>query len=843
MEGEICCENCKGKFDELDHVPMTLPCSHPICSNCLANFKPGDKFQCPKCGLDLSKVNLKELKPHQMILSLIRNLSSEIASEEQSGTEQYEQSEGGSEEQDDNESNSQENNNNNQKTNKQIEYCEKHKEKEIEFFCQTCTTAVCSLCIFETHNGHHLTLLEDMSTIIKNNVKDFGKILKNLEKVNEDNQTNAESKLDDVDKQKETQINMVSKSFDEIIKKLEEKKASLIDEFNNKYFHEIKRFKKIQTCLQSNQNQIERIAHINEELTKNFEKFSDAKILKKIDEFTSFLHKSAMDIKRLYKTEISLKAELIIDPAMKPIPINISELIHLLEKIDPKTICYPMDDSSLEETDTSNNNGINKNYLSRPSFDNEINNYINRIGPGDTSNSMSDNDNKKEDKSRYRIPMQKNSRYMINTRERNINSSHQINNKSFVSGNSYKSKYKNNSAHHRYYNSQGRSLLGKENSNSVSQIRQYVQTANDHINSILPPNGIGQNPQFKMKHRIPSAGNINTSSVSLPKIKTNHSSSSIDESNEPAIYCFGEADYCMKYYLNTGQWDVVPYTNEDSRLLGSVRYAAVTVIPGRKIMMTGGCKTSNDEPTNIVIEIKANNINKVAMLKTMIMKRYGHSSVFINGVLFVIGGYEHIDRQQTSMLSTLKTCEKYDTRKNKWEIIASLNHPRAFFGTIIYKTNLFVFGGVYNNQLLSSIEKYDTYTNVWITYHIKLPEKLAKMGIVNYNKDIIIILGGVNEDYEIVSSVRQGRMDTKGSNIWYKAPDMICPRGVSSSAFLWGGNIIVLGGSVEGVCERFDFATKKWEMLESYYSVLKEKKIDNVMKTFSCVINYYEPAS
>ena len=381
MEGEICCENCKGKFDELDHVPMTLPCSHPICSNCLANFKPGDKFQCPKCGLDLSKVNLKELKPHQMILSLIRNLSSEIASEEQSGTEQYEQSEGGSEEQDDNESNSQENNNNNQKTNKQIEYCEKHKEKEIEFFCQTCTTAVCSLCIFETHNGHHLTLLEDMSTIIKNNVKDFGKILKNLEKVNEDNQTNAESKLDDVDKQKETQINMVSKSFDEIIKKLEEKKASLIDEFNNKYFHEIKRFKKIQTCLQSNQNQIERIAHINEELTKNFEKFSDAKILKKIDEFTSFLHKSAMDIKRLYKTEISLKAELIIDPAMKPIPINISELIHLLEKIDPKTICYPMDDSSLEETDTSNNNGINKNYLSRPSFDNEINNYINRIGP------------------------------------------------------------------------------------------------------------------------------------------------------------------------------------------------------------------------------------------------------------------------------------------------------------------------------------------------------------------------------------------------------------------------------------------------------------------------------
>ena len=102
MEGEIYCENCKGKFDENDRIPMTLPCSHPICSNCLSSFKPGDKLTCPKCGLDLSKVNLKELKLHQMILSLIRNqLNSQlnsVNSEEQSESGQYEeQSENNSE--------------------------------------------------------------------------------------------------------------------------------------------------------------------------------------------------------------------------------------------------------------------------------------------------------------------------------------------------------------------------------------------------------------------------------------------------------------------------------------------------------------------------------------------------------------------------------------------------------------------------------------------------------------------------------------------------------------------------------------------------------------------------
>ena len=345
-EGPIC-DNCKNPFDENEHIPMTLPCSHPLCSSCIKKIKPNEKIFCQQCGLDLSTVNLKELKPHQMILSLIHsqsNQSESIYNSQEEGENEYTNEEG-----------TEETTINNTIKNNQIEYCNKHKEKEIEFFCQTCTTAVCSKCIFETHNGHHLTLLEDMSTIIKNNVEDFGKILKNLEKVNEDNQSSSENKIDEVEKQKLNQITIVTKSFEEIIKKIEEKKNSIIEEYNNKYFHEIKRFKKIQTCLQSDQSQIERIAHINDELTKNLENFSDAKILKKIEEFTSFLHKSAMDIKRLYKTEISLKAELTIDPSMKPTPINTSDLLHLLEKIDPKNICYYFDESeSLDETDDSN---------------------------------------------------------------------------------------------------------------------------------------------------------------------------------------------------------------------------------------------------------------------------------------------------------------------------------------------------------------------------------------------------------------------------------------------------------------------------------------------------------
>ena len=173
-------------------------------------------------------------------------------------------------------------------------------------------------------------------------------------------------------------------------------------------------------------------------------------------------------------------------------------------------------------------------------------------------------------------------------------------------------------------------------------------------------------------------------------------------------------------------------------------------------------------------------------------------------------------------------------------MISNLNHPRAFFGCIIYKGSIFVFGGVYNEQLLSSIEKYDIYSDIWTTYPIKLPEKLARIGVINYNQ-IIFILGGINEFYQTSSNVFQGKIGSKneGRNIWYKSSEMICPRATYNSAFYWERNIFVFGGSVEGVCERYDFDSKKWIMIDSYYTAIKSYKVDNVITNFSCALNYY----
>ena len=68
---------------------------------------------------------------------------------------------------------------------------------------------------------------------------------------------------------------------------------------------------------------------------------------------------------------------------------------------------------------------------------------------------------------------------------------------------------------------------------------------------------------------------------------------------------------------------------------------------------------------------------------------------------------------------------------------------------------------------------------------------------------------------------------------------MICPRTTGDSCFYWNKNIYVLGGSVKGICEKYDMINKKWEMIDSFYSLIQSSKIENVLTNFSCVLNFY----
>jgi hypothetical protein len=61
----------------------------------------------------------------------------------------------------------------------------------------------------------------------------------------------------------------------------------------------------------------------------------------------------------------------------------------------------------------------------------------------------------------------------------------------------------------------------------------------------------------------------------------------------------------------------------------------------------------------------------------MMLKRYGHCSVYMNGIIYVIGGFSHRDLPN-EMPVTLASCEQFNVLENNWSYISTMNEPRAF---------------------------------------------------------------------------------------------------------------------------------------------------------------------
>ena len=48
--------------------------------------------------------------------------------------------------------------------------------------------------------------------------------------------------------------------------------------------------------------------------------------------------------------------------------------------------------------------------------------------------------------------------------------------------------------------------------------------------------------------------------------------------------------------------------------------------------------------------------------------RYGHQSQYVNGLLFVLGGFSHRDLPNEAPM-TLKSCEKLSVIDNTWHVV------------------------------------------------------------------------------------------------------------------------------------------------------------------------------
>lgn len=156
------------------------------------------------------------------------------------------------------------------------------------------------------------------------------------------------------------------------------------------------------------------------------------------------------------------------------------------------------------------------------------------------------------------------------------------------------------------------------------------------------------------------------------------------------IYCIGESTNILKFEIGNMEWLKIPMQNDKQSLEafdGTLRYSSscfVPPCPEEKIIVTGGCCSINGFPSSAVAEFRIKSLTEPKKKRSMLLKRYGHLSVFLNGLVYCIGGFSHKDLPSEQPV-TLSACERFSvTAECQWSYISSMLDGRAFASQVTF---------------------------------------------------------------------------------------------------------------------------------------------------------------
>ena len=144
----------------------------------------------------------------------------------------------------------------------------------------------------------------------------------------------------------------------------------------------------------------------------------------------------------------------------------------------------------------------------------------------------------------------------------------------------------------------------------------------------------------------------------------------------------------------------------------------------------------------------------------------------------------------------------------QWEEMRSMKKCRENFSSVVFKNNIYVFGGIVKKDVLNSCECYDSEHNVWRDVEpMNFPRYSASATVYN---DKIYIAGGYNENNEVEKSMEM--YDLKKEK-WVLVESMnTARRNFSLTNFenrLWA-----IGGhdnnEILSTVESYDFEKKSW---------------------------------
>lgn len=159
------------------------------------------------------------------------------------------------------------------------------------------------------------------------------------------------------------------------------------------------------------------------------------------------------------------------------------------------------------------------------------------------------------------------------------------------------------------------------------------------------------------------------------------------------------------------------------------------------LFLIGGVER-NESPSDCPILTYNIKMNSWSQKKTLPVHRYGHKAVYLEGYIYIIGGFENFSPVNLEKTSS-RCCFWFEVSSGRWGIMAPLNHTRAYHGLAVLDNTIYVVGGVdSNNRLLGSLERYDKVNDKWTVLSGELYSPRMAMGFCSH-KQQLWVAGGI----------------------------------------------------------------------------------------------------
>ncbi len=129
-------------------------------------------------------------------------------------------------------------------------------------------------------------------------------------------------------------------------------------------------------------------------------------------------------------------------------------------------------------------------------------------------------------------------------------------------------------------------------------------------------------------------------------------------------------------------------------------------------------------------------------MPSMLESRAGHAAVFVDGKLYVLGGFRIPTGPPPLSLDVLSTVEVYDPSTGQWTQRAFMPTARHGLAAAAWDSKIYAIGGFGDPGGFAVLEVYDTQTDTWDITHPPMPNDRSGLAAAVIG-DVLYVVGGM----------------------------------------------------------------------------------------------------